>query len=311
MKHLTRAFDGQNQWWKYLLVLLIAFGVGQTLGGIPLVVAIAIGRASKGSDFIPPENQMDFSAYGIDANLGLALSLIPFVVTLILAVVFIRVFHKRSSRDVVNGGSQFRVKRFGAGVALWGVIMLLLFAVQLVLFPGELQFQYNPSAFYPLLVVALLLIPIQSGTEEFLFRGYLAQGIAAWTKRLWLVIFIPSLLFALLHSANPEVKEFGFWIMMPSYFVMGGALAIVAILDNGIEMAIGIHAVNNCLGAILVTSKSSALQTPALFFQEDINPVSDFIGLFVALIVMLVVGKVIFKWDFKCLCEKIGAERIG
>ncbi|WP_319503632.1 CPBP family intramembrane glutamic endopeptidase [uncultured Draconibacterium sp.] len=305
MKHLSRAFDGQNEWWKYLVVILVALFVGQIVGAIPLVVVMVAAIAMNGGQMATPENPMDLSAYGINPSLGLALMVIPFIVTLVLAIVLIKSFHQRTSKDVVNGGRPFRWNRFWLGVAVWGAIMLILFFVQLLLSPEELEFRFDPAAFIPLVFVAVLLIPIQSGTEEFIFRGYLAQGVAVWTKNRWAVILIPSVLFALLHGMNPEVKEHGFWMMMPSYFVFGVAFAITAVLDDGIELAIGIHAVNNTLGSLLVTSKESAIQVPSLFFQQETDPVKESLALVLSSVVLLVILKQILQWDFSVLWKKI------
>ncbi|WP_297093172.1 CPBP family intramembrane glutamic endopeptidase [uncultured Draconibacterium sp.] len=310
MKHLTRAFDGQNQWWKYLVVLLVAFGVGQTVGALPLIVVMVVAISMNGGQMETPENLMDLSAYGINPSLGLALLVIPFIVTLVLSIVMIKSFHQRSLKDVINGGRPFRKNRFWLGVAVWGAIMLILLFVQLIISPEELEFRFNPVSFIPLVFVAVLLIPIQSGTEEFIFRGYLAQGVAGWTKRVWLAILVPSVLFALMHGMNPEVKEHGFWMMMPSYFVFGVAFGITAVLDDGIELAIGIHAVNNTLGALLVTSKESAIQVPSLFFQQEIDPVKESLVLVLSSIVLLVVLKQILNWDFSIIWKKIEPESV-
>ncbi|HYQ58509.1 MAG TPA: CPBP family intramembrane glutamic endopeptidase [Draconibacterium sp.] len=310
MKHLTRAFDGQNQWWKFLVVILVAWIVGQIVGAIPLLVVMTKFVAANGGVASKPENVMDLSAYGIDPNVGLVLLIIPFIVILLMAIVLIKSLHKRSAKDVINGGVSFRWKRFWLGVVVWGLIMLVLFFAQLFISPEELEFRFDPAAFIPLVFVAVLLIPIQSGTEEFIFRGYLAQGVAGWTKHVWAVILIPSVLFALMHGLNPEVKEHGFWMMMPSYFVFGVAFAIAAVLDDGIELAIGIHAINNTLGALLVTSKESALQVPSLFYQQETDPVGESITLIISSVIMLIIFKLILKWNFSIIWKKIELESV-
>ena len=42
MKHLERALDGQNQWWKYLVISVLAFVGANIIGAIPLIIAIAV-----------------------------------------------------------------------------------------------------------------------------------------------------------------------------------------------------------------------------------------------------------------------------
>ena len=105
------------------------------------------------------------------------------------------------------------------------------------------------------------MIPIQAASEEFFFRGYLAQGVASWTHSRWWTLVVPSVLFGLMHTANPEVTEYGFWVMMPQYILLGAMFGLAALLDDGIEVAMGAHAVNNLLGAVLTTYKGAALQT--------------------------------------------------
>ena len=156
--------------------------------------------------------------------------------------------------------------------------------------------------------LSLTLIPIQSSYEEIMFRGYLAQGVAAWTKNKWMVILLPSLLFGSLHILNPEIQEYGFWITMPQYIIFGLVFGLVTVLDNGTEIAMGAHSANNAFLSIVITSKASVLQTNALFVQQNINPQKDLIMLFVVFALFIVILSIIYKWDYKSLNEKITTE---
>jgi hypothetical protein len=72
----------------------------------------------------------------------------------------------------------------------------------------------------------------------------------------------------------------------------------------------GAHAANNIFLCIMVTNKSSALQTPALFEQNNIYPWTEFTGLLLSGIVFILILKVIFKWDgFSLLFSKIKVEK--
>jgi membrane protease YdiL (CAAX protease family) len=306
MKHLERALDGQNQGWKYLLVFFISLIIGQFIGSIPLVIVIAINANKNGGMPVKPENIADFSAYGIDPNFGLVLMVIPFLVSLIIAILLIKAFHKRDYMAVINGGSPFRFNRFFVAFVLWAIISVVFLFADIALNPDNFEFRINLASFIPLVLISVLLIPFQAATEEFLFRGYLAQGVAAWTKRRLLVILIPSLLFALMHGMNPEVDDFGFWSAMPMYFMFGLVFAIISTLDDGIELAIGLHAANNVFSSIFITTKSSVLQTPAMFFQKEVDPFRDTLILLLASIICIVFLAYKYKWDFKFLTTSIG-----
>ena len=116
-----------------------------------------------------------------------------------------------------------------------------------------------------------MFIPFQAAFEEVIFRGYLMQGFAAMYRDTdGFPLIMTSVLFGLMHAFNPEVKEFGFFTMMPQYIVFGLIFGIITILDDGIEASMGAHAANNIFLVIMVTNKSSALQTPALYEQISI-----------------------------------------
>jgi membrane protease YdiL (CAAX protease family) len=230
---------------------------------------------------------------------------IPFLVSLVIAIFLIKAFHKRTYLDVINGGTLFRFNRLFVGFLIWAVISVIFLVADFALNPDNFEFRFNLTSFIPLVFISFLFIPFQAGTEEFLFRGYLAQGIAAWTKRRWLVMLIPSLFFALMHSMNPEVGEFGFWSVMPMYFMFGIVFALISTLDDGIELAIGLHAGNNVFSSIFVTTKSSVLQTPALFFQKEVDPFRDLWILLFASVVCIAFLAYKYKWDFWLLTNKV------
>jgi membrane protease YdiL (CAAX protease family) len=120
-----------------------------------------------------------------------------------------------------------------------------------------------------------------------------------------LVILIPASLFALLHSFNPEVEEFGFWAAMPQYLIFGLLFGIIAVLDDGIELAIGMHTANNLLGSLLVTFKSSTLRTDAVFEQLNINPMEDTLAVLAAGVIAVIYFTYRYKWKFNVLNRKI------
>lgn len=129
---------------------------------------------------------------------------------------------------------------------------------------------FSPEKFLPLLIVGLLLFPFQTGFEEVLFRGYLMQGSALLFRYRWAALLATSVLFGLMHSSNPEIETFGFWTAMPQYVIMGLIMGYVALKDDGIELAAGMHFANNLLSSLLVTSDGMVFDTAAVF--RDLSP---------------------------------------
>lgn len=311
MKHLERALDGQNEFWKYLVNFIASLVGGSMVGSIPLAVLIMIKTIeNKGAVTANPANAMDFSAYGISTNLGLVLMMLPFITGLITAILLLRPLHKRSFAEVVNGTKTIRWNRAFTGFAIWFVIMAIYFIVDYTVDPSNYVLQFNISAFLPLLLISALLIPLQTTFEELLFRGYLGQAIGAWTKNRWLVMIIPAILFGLMHIANPEVKEYGFWIAMPQYIMFGLVFGLITVLDDGIEVSMGLHAANNIFASLMITNKASALQTEAVFNQQTVNPNKETLALLIMSVVFILIAKYIFKWDFKVLNKKVEKQEV-
>ena len=251
---------------------------------------------------------LDLSSYGISNNLGLALMIFSFVGIFLVFALLIKPFHRRTVLETINGRNYLRKERIRMGILVWGIILLLNLIFTLLLAKeGEIEMQFNLAKFIPLLLIVVLLLPFQTTVEELLFRGYLTQGIATRTKSRWAALVIVSLLFGLMHIANPEVKEFGFWLSMPQYILMGLFLGIISILDDGIELAIGIHFINNAFGALFTTHASSVLQTDAVFKFNKVDPKSELILLAISGTIALVVLAKIYKWDFGILNKKIEA----
>ncbi len=301
MNFLERAFEGGNQFWKYILVVLVAFLGGQIIGSIPLSLVVVFNAMSNGGIDMSAINVLDFEAIGVSKNLALFLLMISPVVSLVLTIVMIKMIHNRSFSETVNGTNKIRIGRCLEGIAVWGIILVLYIAVDYLIDKENYILQFDLGKFIPLLLISLIMIPLQTTSEELLFRGYLTQGVAVWTRSRWMAILIPSLIFGLIHAANPEVKEFGFWLAMPQYIFFGLLFGFVAVMDDGIELSMGMHAVNNVFLSLFVTNKSSALQTDAVFEQIHVYPVKETVVLGVMGILAVIYFAWKHQWDFRIL----------
>lgn len=308
MKHLERALDRQNNFWRYLAMTLILFLGASTIGSLPLIITIVINIIARGDTASLAGNVMDLSRYGISHNLGYLLLLLGFMAMFFAFKWLIGPLHKRTLIETINGRNHLRRNRIGMGMLVWGTMMLITLLIGLLTSPENYQFQFHFGKFLMLLLLTLLILPFQTSFEEIFFRGYLSQGIAAATRSRWWTLIIISLAFGLMHSTNPEVKEFGFWISMPSYVLMGVILGAVSILDDGIELALGIHFINNAFIALFTTHTSSTFQTDALFSIKEIHPEKELIWMIVyAVVVIALLGR-IYRWDFSIMQRKVAIQ---
>lgn len=279
---LEKAKNGNNQWFLYLFTLVVVF-LGVQVGSIP-VTFYAIGKAGGNltgmtDSLTPPQT-----------NLGLALTLLAFAVGVFVLLFCVVKIHRKQWTDTLTGRNRLDWGRVGFGAAIWGILSIAFLFFQYGL--GEsshIEWQFQLGPFLGMCVVLIIFMPFQVGFEEWVFRGYLMQGCALLFKRGWAAILVTGAIFGLMHWANPEVQEFGFWVAMPQYIIMGLVLSTIAVLDDGVELAFGLHLANNFLSSIIVSHDASALQTHALF--RDLQPqISIWDG-----VVMLICG-LVFLW---------------
>lgn len=294
------ALKGKNSFWRYVVMFIVVFAATNIVGALPLVLVLVFNSV-KNPEVLDAssDNLMDLSIYGIDPNTGLVLIIFPFIVGLITFVLLMKPMHRRSVMTVFNGSGRIRWNRFFLSALVWLALMGVYLYFSISNNPDNFTINNTSSTLIWLVIIAIFLVPFQTTLEEILFRGYLMQGAGAWFGNKWLPLIITSLLFGLMHGFNPEVKDFGFWIMMPQYVLFGLVFGILTIFDDGIELAMGAHAANNVFLSIFITHKSSALQTAAVFEQKDVYPWADFLSLLLVSVLFISLMGILNKWCFK------------
>lgn len=305
MNYFSNAFEGRNAGWRYFLLFIASFIGGQLIGGIPLTLIIVLKMFQSGGVVQNPENLSDLSQFGISQNFGLFLMILPFICSILILFFLFKSFHNRHFSSLYSSFGKIRWNRFFISAGIWVLLCAVYLGFDYFFNSNTYQLNFKVQQFVILCIISICLIPIQASTEEVFFRGYMAQGIGVWTRNPLLVILIPSVVFGLMHSLNPEVFAFGFWLVMPQYIFFGLLFGLTTYLDDGIEVAMGAHSANNVFTSIFVTNTSSVLQTPALFVQNEINAGRELVMLLIIGIVFFTIFKYKFKWRFNALLKKI------
>ncbi len=307
MNHLESSFTGKNQLWRYLIMFALILVISNTIGALPLLIA-GLAKSTTNPDIFArlAANPNDLGALGLDPVFGLALMLFPFIAGLAAFIILVKPLNSRTIKLTINGTGRIRWKRFFISALVWFIISAVYFFVYLKVEPSNFVINNRTISLLSLSLVSLVLIPFQATFEEVLFRGYLMQGFSTLIRNRWFPLLMTSILFALMHAFNPEVNEYGFLVMMPQYLTFGLIFGIITILDDGIEASMGAHSANNIFLCVMVTAKSSALQTPALYQQLNVFPWTEFAGLIVSGIVFILILKKLFGWeDFSLIFKKI------
>lgn len=256
---IEQAFKGKNDWWRVLLTTLIS-------GGIFIVNFIVYLFISKEDIDKSYELMKSFPNW-----LSLTMNLVPFAFLLGLLFLLVRGLHERSILSLTTARKKIDFKRFFFSLGLIVFLTLFTFGISYYYDNSMIQWNFNPLKFTVLLFISLLLFPFQIGLEEYLFRGYFMQQIGIIARNRWMPLVMTSLMFGLMHSANPEVAEMGFGVMI-FYIGTGLLLGIMTLMDDGMELALGFHLGNNLMAALLITSDFSALQTDAVFkYSSEVN----------------------------------------
>ena len=264
---------GQNDFWRYLIVI-IGVIAAYVIGQIPLTVVMFQQMAEldlSQAEFAEIAGRADLGALGIELNWGMFLLLLSFVAGFFALWLMVDKIHLRPFRTVLTSRLSLDWKRIFYGFGLWMGLTMSIELVAYFLEPENYILQFDLMKFLPLLAISLLILPIQTSFEEVFMRGYLMQGIGLIAKFRWLPLLITSVLFGLLHSMNPEVQKWGMSLMMSYYIGVGLMLGIITLMDDGLELALGVHAATNIYGALFFTFEDSALQTPAIFRMKEVH----------------------------------------
>jgi hypothetical protein len=103
-------------------------------------------------------------------------------------------------------------------------------------------------------------------------------------KNKWILSFINGVLFFLPHMLNPEMAVNGI-LMALAYFAFGFFACYVTLQDNGLELALGMHAANNLFSALFANYTVTALPSPALFTIQTLDPAYGFVASTIAMII--------------------------
>lgn len=264
---------------KYLLGFII-IAVFYVLGQIPLAIALIAKSFSSGKPM--PTNEAQIMKF-FSPNVTLALMLLIFVFTMLGIIIVVRYIHNLKLKDIVTARDKVDWKRIFFSFAVWGTFTVISTLTFYFISPEYYELNFKPIPFLILVVISFTLLPIQTSTEEFIFRGYLMQGFGFLAKNRWFPLIMTSVMFGAMHMLNPEIEKMGY-ILMVYYIGTGFFLGIITLMDDGMELSLGFHAANNIITALLVTADWSALQSESIF--KDKSDPSLGIEVFVPIVVI-------------------------
>ena len=224
--------------------------------------------------------------------------ILPLSIACLFLLFWVKFVQNQSITIITTSRKKIDWKRIFFSFFLWSFISISMVIVSYFLNPESFVFNFKMHKFLVFLVIAILLIPLQTSFEEYLFRGHMLQGIGLFTNSRLIPLVITSVLFGLMHIANPEVGKIGY-IIMVYYIGTGFFLGVITLMDEGLELALGFHAANNLIGALLVTSDWTAFQTHSIF-KDVSEPAAGFDIIFPVCVIfpiLILIFAKKYKWN--------------
>lgn len=291
---IEQGISTENKFWKYLVgsVLII---LASTIGQVPLLVAVLFESFAQGKGF--PTKESDLMNM-LDPNATLFLIMLSFVFAVAGIYFVLRFLHNQTLMSVITSRKKIDWGRIRFSFSIWAAFTVVSTLIMYYLSPEDFVLNFKPVPFLCLLLIGTIMIPIQTTCEELVFRGYLMQGFGNLSLNRWFPLVMTSVLFGTLHIFNPEVGKMGY-IILVYYIGTGFLMGIMTLMDDGMELALGFHAANNLIGALLVTADWTAFQTHSIF--KDISePSAGFDVIFPVIIVypiLLFIFSKKYQWN--------------
>ena len=294
--YIKQAFKVEHDWWLYLVGVLLVF-IGSQLGQIPFLIAIITKSMANGEDL----SSLDYDAMMsiLDLNLSLFLLLLSFAIGLVVVFLVVKYIHKQTLRSLTTSRAKIDWSRFWFAFLIWGVTTACFILLEYYFSPENYTFNFKPIPFLILVLISVVFIPLQTSFEEYLFRGYLMQGLGVLAKNRWVPLIFTSTIFGLLHIANPEIDKLGYALLV-HYIGTGFLLGIMTLMDEGLELALGFHAANNLIAALLLTADWTAFQTHSILkdiSDPEMSNVEVFFPVFVIYPILLIVFAKKYNWS--------------
>ncbi|MGB6268304.1 MAG: CPBP family intramembrane glutamic endopeptidase [Olleya sp.] len=240
MDFIKQAFNVKHDFWRYLVGSLI-IAVFATIGQFPFAIA-AIVKFIRNGGSINNMNEQDLMTV-LEPNLNLFLILLSFAIGFIGLIIAVKNMHNQTLKSVTTTRKKTDWKRIMFSFLFWGLVTSSMIFIGYFMNPESYVWNFQAERFLILALIAVLLIPIQTSLEEYIFRGYLMQGFGTVT--------------------TSKHFPFGFIFTILCFPICGYIIA-----KNGLDVweSIGLLALAFAIGTILfdVFKKKNA-------FESDLN----------------------------------------
>lgn len=248
--YLDYAARGANTWWRYLAASVTAVALAILLGALAIFV-LQVTHLLPGDITAQIQHPDRPSAFFLFTGTVFGLLAAGFVLAL-------RWFHGKRFSDVLGDWS---LRAVLTGFGIWLIALVVTALIDFAIAPSG--FSVTATSQTPVLAASAVAgLAVQTFAEEFIFRGYITQGLLLAIRRPVPAAVASGLLFGALHIPNGAPQAV-------SATAFGIVLALLAIRMGGIAFTWGLHMANNLFAAVVLVSSGDAFRgTPGLFSQD-------------------------------------------
>jgi len=290
---LDNASEGKNNWWRYLLTIILTWGGGKALALIIVPIIFFIFSCLIFIGLFTPNQADDVLSNPLFELLMVG---IIYVILFLIFYISLRFIHQKKIISLINTDSKVDWRRIINGTVLWFAVMGLGALIFFIISPGSFEVTFNPTNFIYLLILSIIVFSIQAPLEELFFRGYLMQGIGLLSKKPIIPLIATSVLFAALHCGNGENNAMSI-ILVIHAFIFGITMGIIVLGENRLETAIGAHIADNIFISAIANNPDAGFgDLPSIL---TIHGTPNLIGDTVIYVLISIVLLIIVFWNKK------------
>jgi uncharacterized protein len=274
IKYLDAARQGRNEWWRYVLGLLVPWAA-VIIASIGVFISLLTLGILHLSDFSPPATAASWiKKIPLWAVYMMTISSMSLICASV--IVWIEKAHQRNPLSVIcpDPTQGFNLKRCFNAFIVWFALSLLLSGGLFYTYiyePQAIKITADPIPWLIYLIPAFIVILITTLFSE-ITRGYVLQGIGLVVKNKTLLITISGLLMVCIMVLSNLKKTPYIQIQSAiSIFVFSVGLAMFILKENGLELALGIEAASNLGSKFIAYQPSEDSVFPPAIISIDKN----------------------------------------
>ncbi len=198
------------------------------------------------------------SATGALENTGVAFAIVAAAFIIAIAIV-----HRKRFLDVTG---PWNASVFAAAFGGWLVFSVVASLVDYLVAPHAMQVKVTIVTFR-FALVGIPVLAVQTFAEEYLFRGYLLEGLSLAFRRPLPAVIVAGTMFGALHLPNSEhaVSAFG-------ALIFGIGAGFITVRTGSIWATYGMHFANNLFGLLVVVDRADIFSGSPALFTYDAEP---------------------------------------